>query len=271
MGVKMVRLVLVLGGVSLCSWAASVNPSLVVAQGESALRGRSTQIQMTMKIHHEAYDRELRLRSWTLGNEKSLVAILSPAKESGVASLRLENQMWNFFPKTDQVVRVPTSVMLQSWMGSDFTNDDLMKLSSISHDYNHRWIKTEKMGKEKVHLIECRPKPNAPVVWGKINYWARALDNLPVKEDYYDEKEKLVRTLELSGFQKMDDRIIPTLLKIRNVETPKEETVVIYEKILFDRKLEPHWFEKEDIKNSSREGLNLAAGWSLESLDRANP
>lgn len=245
---------------------AAINPSAIVETGENTLRGLSTQTVMTMSINHEAYQRELKLRSWTVGKEKSLVVILNPAKETGVASLRLKDQMWNFFPKTEQTIRVPTSVMLQSWMGSDFTNDDLMKLSSLSEDYHHRWIRTEKLGKEKVHLIECLPKPDAPVVWGKINYWARVSDNLPVKEDYYDEKGKLVRTLTLSSFKKMDDRVIPTVLTIKNTETPKDETVVTYEKIVFDKKIPGHWFEKDRVRNSSQEALNLQRGWSHDPL-----
>jgi len=246
------------------------NPSGIVEQGESTLRGLSTQTVMTMKINHESYQRELKLRSWTMGKDKSLVVILQPAKETGVASLRLENQMWNFFPKTEQTIRVPTSVMLQSWMGSDFTNDDLMKLSSLSKDYHHRWVRTEKLGKEKVHLIECLPKPDTPVVWGKIHYWARTTDSLPVKEDYYDEKGKLVRTLTLSAFKKMDDRVIPTVLKIKNTDTPKDETVVTYEKMVFDKKIPNNWFEKERVRNSSQEALNLKSGWSSEPLESNN-
>ena len=251
--------------------AKPVDPTQVVEKGESLLRGKSTQMIMRMNINHEAYRRELKLRSWSEGKDKSLVAILSPAKEEGVASLRLETQMWNYFPKTDQTIRVPTSVMLQSWMGSDFTNDDLMKLSSLTTDYNHRWIRTEKLGKQKTHLIECDPKPNAPVVWGKIKYWARASDNLPVKEEYYDEKGKLVRTLTLANFKKMDDRVIPTVLKIQNVDTPKDETTVTYEKVLYDRKIESQWFEKDNVRALSQRSLNLQTGWSQEPMNTPNP
>lgn len=261
---------LFIGLVWAANLVAAVNPTAIVEKGENTLRGNSTQTIMSMNINHEAYQRELKLRSWTVGKEKSLVVILHPAKETGVASLRLENQMWNFFPKTEQTIRVPTSVMLQSWMGSDFTNDDLMKLSSLSKDYNHRWIRTEKLGKDKVHLIECLPKPNAPVVWGKINYWARVSDNLPVKEDYYDEKGTLVRTLKLSSFKKMDDRVVPTILTIKNLATPKDETVVKYEKIIFDKKIPTQWFEKDRVRNSSQDALNLKRGWSVESSETNN-
>ncbi len=267
----MQKLLGLLALVCLHSLRAQVDPSVIVQKGEALMRGRSTQMVMTMNVNHEAYQRELKLRSWTQGKDRSLVVILSPAKETGVSSLRIENQMWNFFPKTEQTIRVPTSVMLQSWMGSDFTNDDLMKLSSLSTDYTHTFIRSEKSGKDKLNLIECQPKPNAPVVWGKINYWARSSDNLPVKEEYYDEKGKLVRTLTFSKFKKMDDRVIPTVLKIKNVDSSKDETVVTYDKILFDRKIESHWFEKESLRNSSQDGLNLAVGGSQESLDKANP
>lgn len=250
---------------SVTVWGGA-SPTEIIRKGDKLMRGETTQLLMRMEITRPEFSRSLHLRSWTSSAKKTLVEILKPVKEEGVTSLRVENQMWNFLPKTDQIVRVPTSMMLQSWMGSDFTNDDLMKLSSITDDYDHRVIKQEKVGTENTTLIECKPKANAPVVWGKILYWARNQDHLPVKEEYYDEKGSLVRTLTLENIQKMDDRVIPTKLTIQSAEQPDQRTSITYEKILFDRVVNDTLFDNARLRANSQEGKKTDSGWSLEPL-----
>lgn len=241
--------------------AATLHPSEIVRSGEEKMRGDSTQVLMTMKIIHTDYQRELSLRSWTLGKKKSLVEILKPVKEIGVTSLRVSSEMWNYLPKTDQVIRVPSSMMLQSWMGSDFTNDDLMKMSSLNTDYTHELKEKKKVNGEEIYVISCIPKKDAPVVWGKVYYWARVSDNLPVKEEFFDDKGKKVRTLSLSGFKQMDDRVIPTILKIEKEDNPNESTTVTYEKILYNRAVSDSLFDKDSIRRTSQNGKNVSQGW----------
>lgn len=243
----------------------------IIRMGEKQTRGETTQAIMVMDILRPDYTRRLKVRAWTLGHQHALVEILDPLKEEGVCSLRVRSEMWNYLPKTDQVVRIPTSLMLQSWMGSDFTNDDLMKASSLIRDYRHRWLRQEKVGGDRTHLIECLPKPDAPVVWGKILYWARTKDNLPVKQQFFDDSGKLVRTLTFSSFRKMDDRIIPTLVRVDKADSPRERTTVSYEKILYDRRLSQQIFDKEEIRGFSREGKVLTAGWFLPPIKAKMP
>lgn len=258
--------------VILCGLLSSVvapamkDASSMVRRGEDQLRGRSLQSVMSMRITRPEFTRELRLRSWNLGTDKSLVEILAPVKEAGVTSLRADNQMSNYLPKSDQVIRVPTSLMLQSWMGSDFTNDDLMKVSSLVKDYNHTVSGRETIGKDATVVIDCIPKPNAPVVWGKIRYWARVSDDLPVKQEYYDEKDKLIRTLTLSEFKRMDDRTIPTKLTMQKASDARESTTVVYEKVLYDRVVEDHWFNRDHLRRTSQMGKDLKAEWGTQSL-----
>jgi outer membrane lipoprotein-sorting protein len=251
-----------------CFGASAPSAEAIVRTGEQQMRGSSTQALMTMKIVRPSFTRELALRVWTRGTKNAMVAILKPAKEKGVTSLRNDSQMWNFLPKTDQIVRVPTSLMLQSWMGSDFTNDDLMKMSSMADDYTHKVLKKETKDGEKSVLIECLPKPNAPVVWGKILYWARQSDSLPVREEYYDEMGKLVRTMTLQDFQKRDDRVIPTRLTITKADSD-EKTTVTYEKILFDRELDDGLFRQDNLKNVSRNGLDTSNGWLSQAMPKS--
>lgn len=242
----------------------------IIRMGEKQTRGETTQAIMVMDILRPDYSRRLKVRAWTLGHQHALVEILDPLKEEGVCSLRVQSEMWNYLPKTDQVVRVPTSLMLQSWMGSDFTNDDLMKASSLIRDYRHRLLRREKVGGDRTNLIECLPKPDAPVVWGKILYWARIKDNLPVKQQFFDDSGNLVRTLTFSNFRKMDDRIIPTLVLVDKADNPRERTIVSYEKILYDRRLSRQIFDKEAIRGISQEGKVLTAGWFLSPIKGKN-
>ena len=246
--------------------AFSTDATGMIQDGESRMRGNSAQLVMSMKINRPEFSRALKLRSWTRGQEKALVEIIEPAKEEGLVSLRVENQMWNYLPKADQVIRVPASLMLQSWMGSDFTNDDLMKMSSLATDYAHKILRREKMDGQETVLIECQPKPTAPVVWGKILYWGRVSDNLPVKEEFYDEAGKLVRTLTLGQFKRMDDRVIPTALTITKASNPAESTTVLYEKVLFDRQLDDSLFVRERLKSVSQSGRDMAWGWMLKPI-----
>jgi outer membrane lipoprotein-sorting protein len=245
---------------------AAATPTEIVSVGEKKMRGNSSQVLMTMEIVHAAYSRTLHVRSWSMGTTKSLVEILQPVKEEGISSLRVSNDMWNYLPKTDQVVKVPTSLMLQSWMGSDFTNDDLMKLSQLAVDYTHKSLGSKKVEGQDTVLIECTPKPNAPVVWGKLLYWARTEDNMPVREEYYDDRGKLVRTLTLSKFKKMDDRVIPTELTITKADNPNEHTTITYEKVLYNRQLPDGLFSRDSLRQTSQQGKHLASGWQTEKL-----
>lgn len=236
------------------------SPTEIIKKGEEQMRGKSAQSTLLMRIERPSYTRTLTLRSWSVGSEKALVEILEPSKEEGVSSLRVVDQMWNYLPKVDQIVRVPTSLMLQSWMGSDFTNDDLMKASSFSRDYHHQVVRTEAVKGEKAVLINCTPKVGAPVVWGKVQYWARVSDFLPLKQTFYDDRKKLVRTIEFSQFKKMDKRMVPTVLRVTKADTG-EKTSVIYQKIVYDREIPEKQFEKDSIRSISQTGKVIGAGW----------
>ena len=156
-------------------------------------------------------------------------------------------------------------MMLQSWMGSDFTNDDLVKASSLVRDYRHQLVLKAK-GPPGSVLIRLLPKPGAPVVWGKIVHWARKSDSLPVRQEYFDEKGKLVRTLTFSSFQKMDDRVVPTMIRVTRAEAPKEYTVVAYAKTLYDRNLPVSLFNRNLLRPITEKGRDLTQLWEERNL-----
>jgi hypothetical protein len=246
------------------AWTRS-NATDIIRRGETRMRGRTAQSLMVMRITRPDFTRELKLRALTSGGERALVEILEPVKETGIASLRVGVQMWNYLPKSDQTVRVPPSMMLQSWMGSDFTNDDLVKASSLVRDYRHRLVSGAK-GPPGSVLVLCVPKPGAPVVWGKILHWARRADSLPLRQEYYDEQGKLVRTLVFSAFRKMDDRVIPTRIRVAKADAPGETTVVEYRRTLYDRRIPNEIFNRNRLRLTSEKGRDVASLWEKRNL-----
>ncbi len=241
------------------SHAVPLAPSAteIVRRGESLLRGRSSQMLTSMSVNRASYTRRLYLRTVSLGDSHSFIEIIKPIKEEGMVSLRIGGEIWNYLPKTDQIVRVPTSMLGQSWMGSDFTNDDLLKVSSLANDYNHREV--SRRGNEI--LIECVPKPNEAVVWAKVNYRARARDWMPLKHEYFDGDGKLVRTLTFSDFQRLDDRTIPTTARLDSADRPGEFTEIHHDKALFDRAIPQSLFEQRRLKKTAEAARNINTGW----------
>ena len=148
-------------------------------------------------------------------NRKSFAEITSPKKDAGNRFLLIGSDMWHYVPKIQQTIKIAPSMMLQSWMGSDFSNDDIVKESSILHDYTHKLLGTEKMSGMDVYRVELIPKTDAAVVWGKILYFARTSDFLPVKQEFYSERGELRKVLTCSEFKTIGGRLIPTVYKMQ--------------------------------------------------------
>ena len=175
-----------------------------------------------------------RSTGWTKGKEKSLVRIISPLKEKGTVSLKNGNTMYTYLPKTDRVIRLTSGMMMGSWMGSHFTNDDLIKESRLSDDYDPKIVFEGERDGSRIIEFELHPKPEAPVVWGRINIVVRAEDYLPLVSRYYDEDQVLARTLKFSDIRMMDGREVPTVLHMVPADKPDEYTELIYLDLDFD-------------------------------------
>jgi hypothetical protein len=184
------------------------------------------------------------MESWSLGRERFLVRILAPAKEKGVATLKVEREVWNFLPKVDRVIRIPPSMMGGAWMGSHITNDDLVKANHIDEDYNFTLL-AEDTGS---WTIEGIPKPNAPVIWGKIIYRLQKTPLVPIDVDYFDEEGLLVRRIEFADVQTVSGRTIPLKMTVLPVEKPQEMTLMHYRKVRFDVALDESFFTLGRLK-----------------------
>ena len=183
----------------------------IIAEMDKLLRGDTAHGTYEMTINDPRWTRTLKLRVWEKRLEnKSFIRILSPAKEKGIGTLKIDREMWNYLPRVERTIKIPPSMMMQPWMGSDFTNDDLVKESSIVDDFTHELLGVVDMDGRRAYHIVSRPRPDAPVVWDKIVYWLTVGDYLPLKEEFYSERGELIRVMTFSEIKKVGNRMIPT-------------------------------------------------------------
>ncbi|MCF8239922.1 MAG: outer membrane lipoprotein-sorting protein [Melioribacteraceae bacterium] len=223
----------------------------IINKAEDNLKGENAHGIIKMTVETPDYTRELKMESWWEGNEKALIVIQSPPKEAGNKTLKIGNEMWSYLKNTETTIKIPPSMMLQSWNGSDFTNDDLVRESNLTDDYTQKLLGDEKIDGELCWKIELIPEPDAPVVWGRLLYWVRKVDNLAARVDYYDEKGNLVRYMEFSGVMKMDDRLMPTRWAMHNNIKEGNSTVIEVIKMEFDIKLNERIFSFRELERGN--------------------
>ena len=216
---------------------------------DDLFRGSSSHATMVMKVITAHYTREMKLVAWSKGKDYSLVRILEPLKEKGTSTLKARNNIWNYLPKVKRVIKIPSSMMGGSWMGSHFTNDDLVKESRMADDYTHSI--TFDGSREGTEVIELTliPKPEAAVVWGKVVAIVRKSDWIPLRIDYYGEKLGLERSMTFSDIKKLGGRLVPATMRITPTDKPGEYTLVTYDDIAFDIALKDSLFTLRTLQN----------------------
>ncbi|MDH4224050.1 MAG: outer membrane lipoprotein-sorting protein [Deltaproteobacteria bacterium] len=211
-------------------------------------RSDSSHARMTMRVRTAHYERTMTMEAWSKGKEKSLVVILAPKKDRGVATLKVGKNIWNWLPKIGQQTKVPSSMMMGSWMGSHFTNDDLIAESSLEEDYNASITYQGPRGGKTIYEVTLSPKPDAPVVWGKLVMEIEQITLLPLKSLYYDEDQMLVRTMVYLDVRSMGGRNIPVKMVLTPEGNPEESTTVVYEDMRFDLPLEDRQFSLQALR-----------------------
>ncbi len=220
----------------------------IIRRADEKFRGNSSRGEMTMIIERPTWSREVTMKNWTLGNQYSLIYIIAPAKEKGQVFLKRNKEMWNWVPTIERMIKIPPSMMMQSWMGSDFTNDDLVRESSLAKDYSHKLLGEEKMAGYDSYKIELIPNDDAPVVWGKIIMWVSETDYLWLKGEYFDEDGVLVNTEILTDIKQMGNRRMPTRLEMIPADKPGQKTILIFKNIEFDVKIDESFFSQQNMK-----------------------
>lgn len=220
----------------------------VVDRAERALWGKTLQSQLRMTVTTPRWTRTLELAAWIERPRRSFIRILSPVKEAGIASLRIGAEMWNYLPAVERTIKIPPSMMLQPWMGSDFTNDDLVKESSLVDDYTHRIAGVDTVDGAPVYVVQSTPEPDAAVVWGRIVMRVRRVDFLLVREEFYDERGKLVRVMTFSEIRPLGGRTIPTKWEMRPVAKPGNVTTIVMTRATYDQPIAPDVFTQRNLE-----------------------
>ena len=220
---------------------------VVQKMDENAFGGR-LKSTMKMTIIRPTWTRTMALKSWADGDDYSLILITSPAREKGISYLKRAKEMWNFQPSIDRTVKMPPSMMMQSWMGSDFKNDDLVRQSSIVEDYTHKLLGKETIDGRECYKIEMIPDEDAPVVWGKVIIWIDVKDFLNLKTEHYDEDNDLVDTILGEDVQKMGGRTLPARMVLLPADETGHKTIMEYQSFEFDTKFEDRFFSTQNMK-----------------------
>ena len=230
--------------------AQSVNANEIVRRTEQGLRGRTEQGAVSMTVRTPDWQRTLEMDYWGEKPDKTLIRVTAPAKEAGNGTLRLGSSMWNYLPSVERIIKIPPSLMLQSWLGSDFTNDDLVRESSLVKDYDHKIAGETMQDGDACYRITSIPKPNAPVVWGHLVIVVRRQDAIPRREEYYDDKGTLQKVLSFDDIRMTDGRLYPMRWTMVSVTKPRHETVLIYRKLKFDHPISAYVFTQDNLKQS---------------------
>lgn len=234
--------------VTLTTNAQELTALEIVKKADQKTRGETSQGSMTMKIVRPDWDRTVEMKSWSKGDDYFLIYITAPAKDKGQVFLKREKEMWNWVPSIDRMIKIPPSMMMQSWMGSDFTNDDLVKQSSIVKDYTHKLLGEEMIRGEECYKIELTPLPDAPVVWGKIISWITKDGFNNWKNEYYDEDIVLINIENAYDLKDFGDRTLPSRIEIEPVDEPGNKTVLIMSDMQFNKPIDDGFFTQQNMK-----------------------
>lgn len=221
----------------------------IVKKVQSNALGESSSAKMRMQIIRKDWTKEMRIKTWSQGEDQALILITAPARDKGSAYLKREKEIWNWQPSINRVVRMPPSMMMMSWMGSDFSNDDLVRQSSLVEDYSHSIIGGETISGQECYVVALRPLPDAPVVWGKIEMWIEKNHFYQVQSKFFDEDNYLIHTILGDQVKEMKGHKIPTRLTVISEESPEEKTVVEYETLDFDVQLSSDFFSVRNMKS----------------------
>ncbi len=219
----------------------------IVKQIDELYRSNSSYARVEMQIVTPHWERTLALEAWTKGKDKTFILISAPKKEKGTATLRIGNEMWNYLPKVDKVMKIPPSMMMGSWMGSDFTNDDLVHEFSLLEDYTYRLISPEDAEPDALYL-ELIPKEGRPIVWGKVLIAVREVDYLPIWQKYYDEKGRLMRVMRFSEIKSLGKRKVPSVMELLPQNKQGHKTAIRYLDIAFDTKIKESVFSLRNLR-----------------------
>lgn len=220
----------------------------IIKKSDEKLRGESSRGEMKMTIVRPAWTREMSMKMWSLGDDYSLILVTAPARDKGTAFLKRDKEIWNWQPTIDRVIKLPPSMMMQSWLGSDFTNDDLIRESSILEDYEHSLLGSEVIDGRDCYQIEMIPKEDAAVVWGKVIVWIDKVEFIQLRTEFYDEDDYLVNTMLGKDIKDLGGKQLASVLEVIPADEEGHMTRIEYISLVFDEPIKESFFSVQNMK-----------------------
>jgi outer membrane lipoprotein-sorting protein len=220
----------------------------IIQKADEKIRGKTNQSVMEMEIIRPTWKRSLSMKGWANGLDYSMTYITAPARDKGQVFLKRETEMWNWMPSIGRMIKIPASMMSQGWMGSDYTNDDILKESSIVKDYDHSLESEEEVQGKECYKIKMLPKEGAAVIWSKVYKWITKGEFIQIKSTYFDEDNELVKSEFGYDFKEMDGRLIPTRIEIVPEGEEGKKTVLYIREIKFNVDLKESFFSQQNMK-----------------------
>ncbi len=244
----MKRLILLITALMFIAPIQAQTATDIIRQADEKLRGQSSKAKVTVKIVRPNWEREITTTSWSLGSDYALIYISAPARDEGTVFLKRDKEIWNWQPSIERTIKLPPSMMMQSWMGSDFTNDDLVRESSIVNDYTHEFAGDTTILGRSCYKIVLTPKLDAAVVWGKIVSYISKAEYLQLMAKFYDEDGFLIN--EMQGFEvtEFDGRTLPKRVRMTPMDNPDQYTEMIYEGLEFGIDVNQEFFSQRNMK-----------------------
>ncbi|HWB23961.1 MAG TPA: outer membrane lipoprotein-sorting protein [Chitinophagaceae bacterium] len=225
------------------------NATDIVRKANDLMNGASSQSTATMTITRPTWTRTVGMKTWSLGSDYYMILITAPAQDKGQVFLKRQTEMWNWMPSISRIIRIPPSMMGQNWMGSDFTNNDLVKANSIVDDYTHTILGSEVVEGFDCYKIQLIPKTNAAVVWDKIVVWIAKGKYYMLKAEYYNEDGQLVNREIQSDIKRFGDRDLPSKLVMTPVSEPGKQTTILFQQLAFNMPMKQEFFSQQNMKS----------------------
>jgi outer membrane lipoprotein-sorting protein len=236
-------------GVATAGISFAQEPVEIIRKMEERMQGKSSYSEMTMTTVRPRYTREVSMKAWSKGDDFSLIFITSPARDKGTGFLKRSKEIWNYVPSIDRTIKMPPSMMSQSWMGSDFTNDDLVRGNSTVEDYTHLLLRSEVLEGRDCYVLELKPKPESSIVYDKILIWVDKKDYLQMKVENYDEYGDCVSTIFFRDIKTMGGREVPAIMEMVPHDKKGHKTIIETHKIEFDIPVQDSFFSQQNLRS----------------------
>lgn len=235
---------------SLQTVAQNLSATEIIRRADANRRGNSSYSEMKMTIVRPTWQHEIAFKAWSKGSDYSLAVITAPAKEKGQAFLKRQKELWNWQPTIGRMIKMSSSVMSQSWMGSDFTNDDLMRESSVVEDYTHHLDGSETVRGSDCYKLTLMPREEAAVVWGKVVMWVSKDRFVEIRSEFYDEDAVLVNVIDGYDIKQFGQRYLPSRMEVVPADKPQQKTVMDVLKYEFDQPIDDSFFSQQNMKRN---------------------